>query len=80
MPPQADGEINMSSWNGNERRKGKERRKGERRRSVRYTAETLIVIEEVTWLDSESTDRRHKIRRREDREDIAKKIREGSLE
>lgn len=70
----------MSSWDGKNRRKEKDRRKGERRRSVRYTANTLIVIDEITWLDSESTDRRHKIRRREDREEIAKKILEGSLE
>jgi len=70
----------MSSWDGKDRRKQKDRRKGERRRSVRYTANTLIVIDEITWLDSESTDRRHKIRRRQDREEIAKKIREGSLE
>jgi hypothetical protein len=70
----------MSSWNGKNRRSEKDRRKGERRRSVRYTANTLIVIDEVTWLDSESTDRRHKIRRREDREEIARRIIEGSLE
>lgn len=70
----------MSSWDGNERRKKKERRKGERRRSARYTADTLIVIEEITWLDSESTDRRHKIRRREDREAIAKKILDGNMD
>lgn len=68
----------MSSWDGKNRRNKIDRRKGERRRSVRYTANTLIVIDEITWLDSESTDRRHKIRRREDREEIAKKIIEGS--
>lgn len=67
----------MSSWNGVERRSGVERRKQERRRSMRYTADTLVVIEGVTWIDNEGTDRRRKVRRREDREKIAKKILEG---
>ena len=58
----------------NERRNTRERRKNERRRSVRYTAETLVVIDGVTWIDNEGTDRRRKVRRREDRERIAQKI------
>ena len=57
-----------------ERRKKQERRKQERRRSVRYTAETLIVIGGVTWIDNEGTDRRRKVRRRDDRERIARTI------
>jgi len=57
-----------------ERRGTQERRKNERRRSVRYTAETLIVIGGVTWIDNEGTDRRRKVRRRDDRERIAQKI------
>jgi hypothetical protein len=57
-----------------ERRTKQERRKQERRRSIRYTAETLIVIEGVTWIDHEGTDRRRKVRRRDDRERIARKI------
>jgi hypothetical protein len=57
-----------------ERRGTQERRKNERRRSVRYTAETLIVIDGVTWIDNEGTDRRRKVRRRDDREKIAQKI------
>ncbi|HVG20308.1 MAG TPA: hypothetical protein VNI02_14755 [Blastocatellia bacterium] len=69
----------MSSWNGIERRRVDERRKQERRRSMRYTADTLIVIEGVTWIDNEGTDRRRKVRRREDREKIAKKILEDVL-
>jgi hypothetical protein len=70
----------MSSWNGNERRgTEQDRRKEERRRSMRYTADTLIVIEGVTWIDNEGTDRRRKVRRREDRERIAKKILEDLL-
>ena len=67
----------MSEQDGNERRISRERRKEERRRSTRYTAETLIVIDNVTWLDSEGTDRRRKIRRREDRERLGKKIADG---
>ena len=64
----------MPLWDGSERRSEIERRKGERRRSIRYTADTLIVIDGVTWIDNEGTDRRRKVRRREDREYIAKKI------
>ncbi len=70
----------MSSWNGVERRRAIiDRRRQERRRSMRYTADTLIVIEGITWIDNEGTDRRRKVRRREDRERIAKKILEGLL-
>ena len=53
----------MSEWDGDDKRGSRERRKEERRRSTRYTAETLIVIDNVTWLDSEGTDRRRRIRR-----------------
>jgi hypothetical protein len=67
----------MSEWDGKDKRGSRERRKEERRRSTRYTAETLIVIDNVTWLDSEGSDRRRKIRRREDRERIGKKIVDG---
>lgn len=64
----------MPLWNGVERRGKNDRRKEERRRSIRYTADTLIVINGVTWIDNEGTDRRHKVRRRLDRERIAKLI------
>jgi hypothetical protein len=64
----------MSSWDGIERRDRDDRRRGERRRSMRYTADTLIVIDSVTYIDNEGTDRRRKVRRREDRERIARKI------
>lgn len=64
----------MSSARAVERRKNQERRKQERRRSIRYTAETLIVIGGVTWIDNEGTDRRRKVRRKNDRERIARKI------
>jgi hypothetical protein len=49
----------------------------ERRQSMRYTVGTLIVVDNVTWIDTEGTDRRHMIRRREDRERIARIILEG---
>jgi hypothetical protein len=69
----------MSSWNGVERRIKRERRAQERRRSIRYTADTLIVIGGVTWIDNEGTDRRRKVRRKQDREQIARKILDDDL-
>jgi hypothetical protein len=62
-----------------ERRSNRERRRNERRRSIRYTAETLIVIGGVTWIDNEGTDRRRKVRRKDDREMIARLILEDRL-
>jgi hypothetical protein len=44
---------------------------------MRYTVGTLIVVDNVTWIDTEGTDRRRLIRRREDRERIARIILEG---
>jgi hypothetical protein len=69
----------MSSHNVVDRRTAKERRKQERRRSTRYTADTLVVVGGVTWIDNEGTDRRRKVRRRADRERIARKILDDSL-
>jgi len=69
----------MSSWHGVERRINKDRRGQERRRSIRYTADTLIVIAGVTWIDNEGTDRRRKVRRKHDRERIARKILDDDL-
>jgi hypothetical protein len=69
----------MALPGGTERRSKTERRRNERRRSIRYTAETLIVIGGVTWIDNEGTDRRRKVRRRDDRERIAKLILEDKL-
>ena len=69
----------MSSRRPVERRNKNERRKQERRRSIRYTAETLIVIGGVTWIDNEGTDRRRKIRRKDDREQIVRKILDDTL-
>ena len=69
----------MTSAKSVERRDRNERRRQERRRSIRYTAETLIVICGVTWIDNEGTDRRRKVRRKDDRERLAKKILEDAL-
>jgi hypothetical protein len=69
----------MSSAKSVERRDRHERRRQERRRSIRYTAETLIVIGGVTWIDNEGTDRRRKVRRKDDRERLARKILEDAL-
>ena len=69
----------MAFWNSVERRSKDDRRREERRRSIRYTADTLIVIDGVTWIDNEGTDRRRKVRRREDRERIAKRILEDAI-
>jgi hypothetical protein len=57
-----------------DRRSAQERRKQERRRSVRYSVDTIVVIDSITWVDSDGSDRRRRIRRREDREAVAKKI------
>lgn len=69
----------MSSWHGVERRINRDRREQERRRSIRYTADTLIVITGVTWIDNEGTDRRRKVRRKHDRETIARRILDDDL-
>ncbi|PYT06647.1 MAG: hypothetical protein DMF60_08910 [Acidobacteria bacterium] len=69
----------MSSVKSVERRDRNERRRQERRRSIRYTAETLIVIGGVTWIDNEGTDRRRKVRRKDDRERLARNILEDSM-
>jgi hypothetical protein len=57
-----------------ERRSPIERRKQERRRSMRYSVDTVIILDAVTWIDNEGSDRRRRIRRRDDREKIAKRI------
>jgi len=69
----------MASSYEEERRSKRERRRNERRRSIRYTAETLIVIGGVTWIDNEGTDRRRKVRCKDDRERIARLILEDRL-
>ena len=62
------------AWNGEERRAGKDRRLVERRRTTQYRVHTLVVIDGITWIDAAGTDRRLTIRRREDREHLARKI------
>ena len=70
----------MVLWDGVERRASSaDRRTTERRRSLRYTADTVIVIEGITWIDNEGTDRRRKIRRQDDRERLAKRILDDAL-
>lgn len=69
----------MYSSKSVERRSTNERRKQERRRSIRYTADTLIVIGGITWIDNEGTDRRRTVRRKEDRQRIARKILDDNL-
>lgn len=64
-------------WNGEERRSGEERRVVERRRVMRYSVHTLVVIDGITWVDPEGTDRRARIRRHEDRRRLASKILEA---
>jgi hypothetical protein len=46
---------------------------------MRYTADTLVVIDGVTWIDNEGTDRRRKVRRHYDRERLARLILEDGL-
>lgn len=57
-----------------ERRSGTERRVVERRRTMRYDVHTLLIIDGITWIDSENADRRRQIRRRGDREAVAIKF------
>jgi hypothetical protein len=64
-------------WDGEERRSGDDRRVLERRRSVRYSARNLIILDGITWVDSEGTDRRRNVRRSEDRQILAAKILKG---
>jgi hypothetical protein len=62
------------TWNGEERRSGKDRRLAERRRTMPYNVTTLVVIDSITWIDAQGSDRRSRIRRREDREELANKV------
>ena len=64
------------AWDGEDRRSGKERRLVERRRTTRYNIHTLVIIDGITWIDADGTDRRRLIRRREDREKLARKVSE----
>lgn len=62
------------TWDGVNRRGSKDRRVVERRRTMRYNIFNLLVIDGITWIDSEAANRRRRIRRREDREKLASRI------
>ena len=61
-------------WDGQERRLMKERRTCERRRTMRYDVRALIIVDGITWVDAEGSQRRQHVRRRDDREALAIKI------
>jgi hypothetical protein len=63
---------------GAEKRRSKERRRAERRSSARYSSGVVLVVDGITWIDDEGSDRRRKVRRRHDRERLAKEILENS--
>ena len=63
---------------GAEKRRSKERRRAERRSSARYSSGVVLVVDGITWIDDEGSDRRRKVRRRKDRERLAKEILENS--
>jgi len=62
------------AWQGEERRSGKERRVVERRKTSPYRVKSLVVIDGITWVEQRDDARRSRIRRREDRERIAKRF------
>jgi hypothetical protein len=57
-----------------EKRSGNERRLAERRRTMRYNVRALLIIDGITWIDSEGGERRQRVRRRADRETLAVKF------
>jgi hypothetical protein len=59
------------NWREDERRTGHERRVVERRRTMRYSVRTLLIIDGITWVDPDGSERRHQVRRRADREALA---------
>jgi hypothetical protein len=58
-------------WPEEERRVGHERRVVERRQTMSYNVRTLLIIDGITWIDSERGERRRRVRRRADREAMA---------
>ena len=62
------------NWNGEERRSGNDRRLSERRRTMRYGVQNLVIIDGITWIDSEGQERRQQIRRRQDREALVRRL------
>jgi hypothetical protein len=69
--------VSRSTWSGVENRRAPDRRRRERRQSDRFVEGTLIVINGVTWIDNEGTDRRQIVRREADREMLMRAIFEG---
>ena len=57
-----------------ERRGGNERRVVERRHTMPYNLRTLVIVDGMTWVDPEGSERRGQIRRRTDRETLAVKV------
>ena len=62
------------TWDGTERRTGKDRRLAERRRTMRYNVEALVIIDGITWIDSENDKRRQTVRRQTDRLALAQRV------
>ena len=61
-------------WNGEERRSSNDRRLGERRRTMPYGVENLVIIDGITWIDAEGQERRQRIRRRQDRQALVRRL------
>jgi hypothetical protein len=65
--------MNMA-WDGTEKRAGADRRVKDRRRWLRYSACNLIIVDGITWVNDQGTDRRQFIRRLRDRLRLAQRI------
>ena len=57
-----------------EKRLRTERRVIERRHTMPYNLRTLLIVDGLTWVDPEGSERRRRIRRRADRETLAAKV------
>ena len=66
------------NWKGEERRSGNDRRLSERRRTMRYGVQNLVIIDGITWIDAEGEERRQRIRRRQDREALVRRLLEDT--
>jgi hypothetical protein len=64
----------MVIWDGSERRGLVDRRRGERRAKIRNGKYSLIMLDNVTWVDISGSDRRMRIRRLQDRRWLASRI------
>ena len=68
----------LMNWKGEERRSGNDRRLSERRRTMRYGVQNLVIIDGITWIDAEGEERRQRIRRRQDREALVRRLLEDT--